>query len=191
MFHSVSAVVSLLHQQQAGGFASLVLFDPPVCHPGRSADYVFNACENMAIRTRNSRVNFVRRSDFAESVRETQAFWLVLPEVPDLLALTTLRPNGSGYELCCPPEYEAQIFEYLFAWPPETFDVEDCVVKVIGSDPSMPFSFMPAMDLSTLVQVNYDFVPDTTHLLPLEDPEACIGLMLPFLHQNGLLQQLT
>ena len=43
VLHSISALVALLHQLQAeeegeGGFAALVLFDVPVCPPGRTVD---------------------------------------------------------------------------------------------------------------------------------------------------------
>ena len=48
-----------------------------------------------------------------------------------------------------------------------------CPTIAIGSDPTVPYSFVPTMDLSTLAAMNYDFVPDTTHFLQLEKPEAC------------------
>ncbi len=65
----------------------------------------------------------------------------------------------------------------------------NCPVQVIGSDPTIPYSFMPAMDLSSLVQVNYDYIPDSTHFLPVEYPSDCVGRMLPFLERNGLLDR--
>ena len=52
----------------------------------------------------------------------------------------------------------------------------------------MPYSFMPAMDFSSLLQVNYDYIPDSTHFLPLENPAEFIGIMLPFLERNSLLE---
>ena len=184
VFHSLSGVVSLLHQQQAAEFAALVLFDPPVCHLARPDDYLFDVGEGLAKRSRQRQGHFADRSELAESIRRSRAFQLVQPEVPDLFAQATLRAVSSGFELCCPPEYEAQVYEYFLGWPPETYDVENCDLLVIGSDPSTSFSFMPAMDLSTLIQVNYDFIPESTHFLPLEYPEDCVNAMINFLAQT-------
>ena len=40
-----------------------------------------------------------------------------------------------------------------------------------------------------MIQINYDFIPDSSHFLPLEYPAACISAMLDFLERNGLLKQ--
>ena len=45
-----------------------------------------------------------------------------------------------------------------------------CPVKIVGSDPVVPFSFLPTVDLREILAIDYDFVPDTTHLLQLEQP---------------------
>ena len=189
VFHSLSAVVSLLHQEEADGFAALVLFDPPINHLAHPESYLYKLGDSVAQRARNRQAHFDSRAEFAENIRRSRAFRSVLPEVADLIAQTTLRSTHSGFELRCPPEYEAQIYEYLFAWRPETYVVRNCPVKVIGSDPTTPFSFMPALDLSTMIQINYDFVPESTHFLPLEYPAVCINTMLAFLEGNDLLEQ--
>ena len=189
VFHSLSAVVSLLHQEEVGGFAALVLFDPPVSHLAHPESYLWKLGDSVAEGARNRQAHFDSRAEFADNIRRSKAFQLVLPEVPDLIARTTLRSTPTGFELCCPPGYEAQIYEYLFAWRPETYDVGNCPVQVIGSDPTTPFSFMPASDLGTMIQINYDFIPDSSHFLPLEYPAACISAMLDFLERNDLLKQ--
>ena len=65
------------------------------------------------------------------------------------------------------------------------FDRLPCPVKAIGADPTVRFSFIPSLDLSALVQLDYDFVPETTHLLLLENPEVCATLCLEFLAKQG------
>ena len=60
-----------------------------------------------------------------------------------------------------------------------------CPTIAIGSDPTVPYSFVPTMDLSTLAAMNYDFVPDTTHFLQLEKPEACAAVAIDFLESVG------
>ncbi len=110
--------------------------------------------------------------------------------MPDLIAQATLQPaaDEGGYELRCPRDYEALIFEYAFAYnvepEPSTFS---CPVKVIGGDPTASFSFLSRRDLAGLDSLHYDFVPETTHFLQLENPRACADLMLAFLGQQGFL----
>ena len=107
----------------------------------------------------------------------------------DLIARATLQPatEGEGYELRCPAAYEALIFEYAFAYNLEPdASAFSCPVKVIGGDPTASFSFLPRRDLGGLTSLDYDFVPDTTHLLQLENPGACAALMMAFLEQQGL-----
>ena len=114
------------------------------------------------------------------------------PATVELFAETTLRPvSNGGYALCCPVQHEAVIYEYGFRWAMQTqLALEQirlrCPVKVIGSDPTLPYSFLPGMDLRTLTLLNYDFLPETTHFLQLEQPEACALAMMDFLHQSGV-----
>ena len=107
-----------------------------------------------------------------------------------LFAETTLRPaSEGGFELCCPPEHEAQLFEYYFGWSmqmPEVLESIDTPIKAIGADPTAAFSFLPSMDLSTLLELDYDFIPDTTHFLQLEMPERCAAMTVEFLEEHGL-----
>ena len=188
LFHSLSAVVGLLSQQQSSRFAGLVLFDPPICHLGQGDGYLSRVSQELSDRARQRQSWFPDLDEFAESVRRARVFRLLRPEVPDLFALATLRASGGGFELRCPPDFEAKVYEYFFEWTFDTYQGINCPVQVIGSDPTVPYSFMPAMDFSSLLQVNYDYIPDSTHFLPLEYPAECIGIMLPFLARSGLLE---
>ncbi len=40
--------------------------------------------------------------------------------------------------------------------------------------------------MSELIEANYDFLPDTTHFLQLEEPEQCATLAIEFLEERGL-----
>ena len=107
----------------------------------------------------------------------------------ELLARSTLRAsaNGGGYALRCPCEYEAQVFEFFFAWSMTVdFEPVTCPVRIIGSDPTVRNSFMPSMDLGELVALDYDFLPETSHLLQLEQPEECAARVLDFIEQYNL-----
>ena len=79
------------------------------------------------------------------------------------------------------------MFEYGFAYSLEPEPERlGCPVKVIGGDPTFAFSFMPSAHLDGLIGFEYDFVPQTTHFLPLEDPAGCAATMVAFLEQEKL-----
>ncbi len=184
VFHSLSALVSLLHEEQWKGFSSLVLFDPPIRPPGGKPEDLAEMGEEMSSIARRRRERFETREDFATRLSQSRNHRRLLPGVPELMAETTLRPveEGSGYELCCPREYEAQIYEYLFGWAMRV-DLQkiSCPVKAIGTDPTEPYSFMPSMDLRELIGLDYDFLPETTHFLQLEKPAECAAITVDFL----------
>ena len=97
----------------------------------------------LGMSARRRRDRFETPEDYAERLSRRDVFERLHPAIMDLFARTTLRrtADGTGYELRCPREYEAQI---------------------------------------------YDFIPETTHLLLLEKPDACADLVLDFLESRGL-----
>ena len=62
-----------------------------------------------------------------------------------------------------------------------------CPTKVIGSDPTLPYAYLPTFDLSHIETVDYDFIPETTHFLQLEKPQECVAAMSEFLKERGLI----
>ncbi len=66
------------------------------------------------------------------------------------------------------------------------FDAVTCPAKVLGADPTVRNSFMPSMDLAELVALDYDFIPETSHFLQLEEPEECAARTLEFLKRHDL-----
>ena len=42
--------------------------------------------------------------------------------------------------------------------------------KVVGADPTLPYSHLPTLDPSDVFAVGYDFLPDATHFPLLEQP---------------------
>ena len=55
-----------------------------------------------------------------------------------------------------------------------------CPIKAIGADPTEPYSFIPSMDLRELIEIDFDFLPETTHFLQMEKPGECAMLTLNF-----------
>ena len=182
VFHSVSALISLLSFSRR--YSALVLFDPPLCKPTANEAEFDAAAEKLAASARRRGHRFRTEAEFAEFLAYMPGFTRVLPGVRELLARTTLRrsPDGQGYELRCPRDYEAQLIEYVRSFSP-LLDLEGlpCPTKVIGADPTLRGTYLPAFDLSKMLTVDYDFLPESTHLLQLEQPATCAALLRDFL----------
>ena len=192
VYHSVSAAVAVFQAIEEGSFCALVLFDPPVCPPGLSQarqERIRAMGSRMAERARVRQEFFETTEELAKGLQRAKAFGRISAEVTELLAVTTLRPRieFAGLELCCPPAYEARLFEQLYKWA-IAIDLRtlEIPLKVIGGDPVMPFSFLPTVDPELLSRIDYDFVPETTHLLQLEQPEKCAALLFEFLAEADL-----
>ena len=195
VFHSLSALTALLSPTLGTGaserLAAWVLFDPPLYLPGPKNRDFDAYTEAAAARLTRRAESFQKRDDFAKLLRYLPLLAKAVPGAADLMARTTLRESseGGGYELRCPRDYEAQIAAYVRAY---TFlvDYENlrCPTKVIGSDPTLPFAFMPTYDLSHIDAVDYDFIPETTHFLQVERPAECVAIMREFLEERGLAQ---
>ena len=185
VFHSLSAMACLIAPSKGSNLVARILFDPPLCKPGRSLQEFEEAATKLANRLRLSANRFDSPDQLAEILPYISDFDQVLPGVHDLYARTTLRErvDGAGYELCCPPDYQAQMAEYAGIYAVLVdFQSFQCPTKVIGADPTLPYSYLPSLDLSDVATVDYDFLPDATHLLQLEKPQKCIEHMLDFIH---------
>ena len=68
------------------------------------------------------------------------------------------------------------------------FAAVQCPIKVLGADPTLPYAYLPTLDLGDIREVDYDFLPDATHFLQLEKPEACVATLREFLQETGHLQ---
>ena len=191
VFHSITALMASLQAMDSDDFSCLVLFDPPFAKAG----ITYEGYDDFMVRTvaaiRRRAARFPSREDFAELLAFSPALSRAVPGTTDLYARTTLRPSGdgSGYELCCPPAFEAQTMEFLMAWS-ALVDLGRlaCPTKVIGADPTVQFSYMPTFDLSEIIEIDYDFIPESAHLLQLEFPERCVEIMLEFLAEQGFVE---
>ncbi len=198
VFHSISALIALLSSSRvlpavAGlppPFRAQVLFDPPLYKPGADPA-AFDAVARLAARRiRRRQPRFQTREEFLEILDLIPTFRRVAPPVRELMARTTLRrsPDDAGYELRCPREYESRIADYVRGFAP-LVDFDNslrCPTRVLGADPTLPFAFLPAVSLGDVVTVDYDFLPGCSHLLQLEEPEACADVVRAFVAERGL-----
>ena len=184
VFHSVSALVTMLSPTRGSDYSARVLFDPPLCKPGRSLqdfETVATYLSQLALR-RTER--FKSPQELVNVLPFIPTWDKVVPGVHELFGATTLRESdeGTGFELRCPKEYEAQVVAYASTFAVLVdFDSLECPTKVIGADPTLPYSYLPTLDLSDVFTVGYDFVPETTHFLQLEKPQECVELMREFI----------
>ena len=188
VFHSLSAL-AVLHAPIVRDYAALVLFDPPILLPGREMGELERVGFVIGRATRRRRERFETPEDYAAYLSARDAFTGIGAGGLDLLARTTLRRigNGAGYRLSCPRDHEARMWDSLYPFARMVdYGTIDCPIKVIGSDPTMPNSFVPSTRVPELLRLDYDFVPETTHLLQLENPEACAAFTLDYLSMQGL-----
>ena len=144
---------------ETGGFAGLVLFDPPICPPNLNDLRLTNlkaVGPTLAARALKRQAHFETVEELAESFRNSRSFERLRPGAADLLARSTLRPTEQGgYELCCPPDHEAHVLEQLYKWQIALdLGTLNVPVKVIGSDPLVPFSFLPSVDPELIAKVD-------------------------------------
>ena len=106
------------------------------------------------------------------------------PDGEDHASRVRRRP---GLRASLPAEYEAQVFDDARRWTRAlTFVGLGCPVKVIGSDPALPYAYVPTLDADQLAALEFESIPGTTHYLPLEAPAECAAAVLAYLGRRGL-----
>lgn len=103
---------------------------------------------------------------------------------------STLKQEAAGgWVLRNPRELEAHVYETnvdLSIWP--RISSLNCPVILIGADPAHPFAMPPALICKAIHDehgVDYVMVPDTTHFLQIEKPEACRRALKDFVTRLG------
>lgn len=194
IYHSLSALVSLLYSSQIFSailtrqncaFEGLILFDPPVypTGPGESSEEFDQAVQTATFRTGKRTDHFKSLAQFEELMNFLPAFSRFVPGAIELMARSTLREcKDGGYELRCPREYEARLTRFARTFAGQVnFDEPPHPIKVVGADPILPFSYLPTVDLSDMISVDFDFVADATHYMQLEKPELCAWYVHDFM----------
>ena len=192
LYHSLSALIALLFssdimtssfERLSRGFDALILFDPPMYSPGKSHTEFDDAADKTARITRKRTGRFDSFEQYLELLEFFPTFSRLVPGARELMAHSLLRKssNASGYELRCPPNYEARIVEYVRAFADQV-DLNNlpCPTRIIGADPLLPFSYLPTVNLSDMLSVDFDFIPETTHLMQIEKPHVCAEYVREF-----------
>ncbi len=187
--HSLTALAVLHARIGDVEFAALVLFDPPMLLPGRKMEELEASGSRMGNATRKRREHFGTLARYVKLLSHMAAFNGLYMTKLELFARASLRPaaDGNGFKLACPRQHEARMWDALYPFARTVdFAAMACPVKVIGSDPTVPNSFLPSTTMPELIRLDYDYVPETTQLLQLEKPAECATFMLDYLAKSAL-----
>ena len=189
VFHSISALASLHTPSRGGNYSALALFTPPLCNTDRYKEFELRAKSTAAMLRRRAQ-RFRSREELAELHTYLPYFHLSVPGVYELVARTTLKESetGQGFELRCPSEFEAQIWDDVSKYAVSVdFGALKCPVKIVSSDPALLDPNAPTFDYGD-TDVDHEFLPETTHFLQLEKPQECAVALQRFLNQVGILE---
>ncbi len=195
VFHSLSAIASLMHVLEQGPrWDGLALFDPPLyprdAHPLQSVEAEHMREMAARARRRPDRYKDPRGLAFQYAARREFRRWV--PGAHELLARATLRRDADSdqWVLACPRELEARIFETnvdASIWP-RLREVQ-VPLKLICADPELEHAQPPALigrAAAGELGLEYEAIPNTTHFLPIEEPAACVRALESFLARHGL-----
>jgi pimeloyl-ACP methyl ester carboxylesterase len=194
VFHSMSAICAILHTLEYGHrWDLLALFDPPFYardgHPLRALN--MSAKLDLAARAKRRRERYPSPDEFARQLASVPAFRRWVPEAYGLMAAATLRPDqaSGAWQLACPRELEARIFESTAdptIWP--RMAKMAVPVELICADPDAEDAGPPAMigrAMAVELPIEYESIPDTSHFLQIERPRECIRIVEDFLTRHG------
>lgn len=177
-FHSVSAVVSLLHAMRHGWeWDALILFDPPLMPPPHHPLHALQRDFDIALEawSRRRRESFAGVDELADYFRNGRRMRRWVEGTAELMAQAITRPNGDGVTLVCPGAWEAEIYRQNLdspAWSAVSrFSRELLVVSadddLADADPPARIAAALRADMGVAVVA----VRDTGHLLQIERPE--------------------
>ena len=193
LFHSMSAQSSLLQVLRGGSeFAALILFDPPNVPPGdgpaRLAMLGYLRMLTMWAGAR--RDSFADPAELAEEFAASRTGQAWTPATPGTVAQALLRRDGETWRLSCPRDLEASMYRQgmtLDLWPRR--DQVPVPVTLVGADPAREHAAATGLSNRQLAQeggFDYRTLPGTSHLMQLEQPGACAGLVTDILGKSRL-----
>lgn len=190
VFHSMSAVTCLIHAStHATNWKGLVLFEPPaVPSSGQEREDTLSIHRELSARTRKRKTEFQRVEQLSQSFARLLMFQRMPDHARHQLAAATLRPMAQGgYRLCCPPDFEADTFnigELKPHW--DGFSAIRCPVLILSSeeqDSDMPILSRISIRLAKEFGFDIVLLPETAHLLMLDQAERCAELTRSFVRR--------
>lgn len=194
VFHSVSARSAMLHAVTVGWiWDALVLYDPPTVPPPDHPIYppmcAFEKKLSAWARQRQCRYN--DPSELAQEYADSRPHRNWVDGGHELMANAVLRrePSTDTWVLTCAPELEASIYQEaleLNLWPHA--DELGGPVMLIGADPTLPGGPPTGLANRALHEeqgFRYATIKGGSHMLQIEQPNACRSILLDFLMECG------
>jgi pimeloyl-ACP methyl ester carboxylesterase len=192
-FHSLSSTVSLLHYMKyRRPWAALVLFDPPLAPPPGhplhklARDFEFGLHDRALQRTSR----FKSPEELAINFKRTRRMRRWVEGAAMLMACAITRPTADGgFELACPPKFEAEIYiqnSNAPAWSVLPLVANNLLV--VSSDDNASDADAPgkvSRSLKADFGIQVVSIPDTGHLLQIERPEAVMKVVRDYLRTRG------
>lgn len=181
VFHSAAGISALLHTMAEGArWERLFLVDPPIYPRDGHKLQAIKAPHNQRIAelARRRPDRFDDLDTYIRMLRTRAQFRRWVAGMPELFAASTFRQDDAGaHVLRCPKELEARYYEQntrTDIWPA----LRDYPVPLffLGGDPDSdwpsPVSRVVAA-IAAEIGIAYRMIPDTTHFLQIEEPDAC------------------
>ena len=195
VFHSMSAIAALLAVVDGvWHWDALVLFDPPMVPPDGNPLRTLLMVDGESLRDaaliRQNR--FADPDELADVFRYLHRFRRLRKGVAELNARSVLHFDSASGEwlLRCPGPVEAGLYTEVADLPIWRQPVPaERPLLIVGSDPRPEDAPRTALCCKLYCEtfgIGYSFVPDTSHLLQLEEPERCFALFEEFLAGNGI-----
>ncbi|MBV9825772.1 MAG: alpha/beta hydrolase [Alphaproteobacteria bacterium] len=192
VFHSMSAQSALLQAMQGGAaddenFVRLILFDPPNVPPADSParQAMLGYLRMLAVWAGARRDSYADPGELAAEYAASRTGQAWTPTIPSTMAEAVLKSAEGNWRLSCPPALEASMYRQGMTLPlwPQCTDVP-VPVTLVGADPERQFAAATGLSNRQLAAdggFDYRTIPGTSHLMQLEQPEACAELVLDLL----------
>lgn len=194
VFHSMSARAAMKRAVESGWhWDALALFDPP--NMPLLGHWFYDDMRKFELRLIDYALNRPKEFDSVEELAKGLAASPVstrwVDGATDLMAAALLKQNAETgkWELSCRREFEASIYLEALTmdlWPQGKEFGGPTIL--IGADPDLKGP--PTGKVNQIIAeengIAYTAIPDTDHLLQIEQPAACRDALLAFLNENGL-----
>jgi pimeloyl-ACP methyl ester carboxylesterase len=187
-FHSLSACAALMGALRHGSpWSALALFDPPLFPPPGHPLQPIELAEmaDLARRARRRSQSYDSTEQFAAQLMRAPAFSNWVPGAHLLFAESTLKESGGTWILRNPRELEARTYETnddASVW--QSIGSLSCPALLIGADPAHRHASAPAAICKAIHDergTHYVMIPNTTHFLQIEKPDACQTALTRFI----------
>jgi pimeloyl-ACP methyl ester carboxylesterase len=189
VFHSVAAIAATLAGAHSGVWDAVVLVDPPLVSHEAGEAVIRSADAKLAQYARNRPARFESVEALAQSLASGPGRYWAEGAALDMARAITRPGAGGGFELICPGEYEARIYE-------QNAQVDSYAalgamqgrVAILGADPHAPRALHPALvskAAASRYALPYAFVEGASHMLQIEKPQAAAAALRSLLGGFG------